>query len=152
MSVTLNYTTSISVSKTASEMQQMLGRHGASSVVTQFGADQEEVGIGFTLVGPHGERAFSLPVNVEGVHKLLIRAVAAGKTKSLSKARARSREQAARVAWRVAKDWLEAQLAMVQAQMVGLDEVMLPYLRVDGDVTLYQRYRERESNLLSAGS
>lgn len=52
---------------------------------------------------------------------------------------------AANVAWRVVKDWLEANLALIAAQMATLDEVMLPYLHVDEGRTLWQAYRERES-------
>jgi hypothetical protein len=55
------------------------------------------------------------------------------------------------VAWRVVKDWLEANLALVAAQMATIDEVMLPYLHVDGDRTLWQAYREREQAALTAG-
>jgi hypothetical protein len=55
-----------------------------------------------------------------------------------------------RVAWRIAKDWLEAQLAILQSEMVSIDQVMLPYLHVDGDKTLYQAYAERENALAPA--
>lgn len=56
-------------------------------------------------------------------------------------------EQAERVAWRVAREWLLAQLAIIEAQMATLDQVMLPYLQVDGQKTLYAAYREREDTL-----
>jgi hypothetical protein len=94
-----------------------------------------------TLAGPGGGRAFSLPVNVDGVHQVLIEQHRTGKIKShVSKAAVTSPEQAARVAWRVLKDWVEAQLAITEASMATLEQVMLPYLRVDGEVTLYEAY------------
>lgn len=49
-------------------------------------------------------------------------------------------EQAARVGWRIIKDWIEAQLALVQTQMVTLDQVFLPYARTNTGETVYQRY------------
>jgi hypothetical protein len=59
-----------------------------------------------------------------------------------------SREHAARVAWRVIKDWLEANLALIAAQMATIDQVMLSCLIVgDDDWTLWQAYRDRESSL-----
>lgn len=63
-----------------------------------------------------------------------------------------SREHATRVAWRVVKDWLEANLALIAAEMATIDEVMLPYLHVGDDKTLWQAYREREQAALMPGS
>ena len=60
--------------------------------------------------------------------------------------------RAERVAWRVIKDWLEAQLALIDAQMATLDQVMLPYLVIDATgKTLYGSYRDREQVALEAG-
>lgn len=61
-----------------------------------------------------------------------------------------TRAQAERVAWRVIKDWIAAQLAIVETQMVELDQVMLPYLHVDGDRTLYESYRDQELRAIGA--
>ena len=49
-----------------------------------------------------------------------------------------------RVAWRILKDWVAAQLAIVETEMVSLDEVMLPYLRSDDGRTLYELFTERQ--------
>lgn len=49
------------------------------------------------------------------------------------------------------KDWLEANLALIDAQMATLTEVMLPYLVVDADRTLWEAYREREQAAIEAG-
>jgi hypothetical protein len=63
-----------------------------------------------------------------------------------------SREHAAKVAWRVVNEWLEANLALIATQMATIDQVMLPYLHVDDDRTLWQAYQERENALeLEAG-
>lgn len=56
--------------------------------------------------------------------------------------------QAARVAWRIAKDWLEAQSALIDAQLATLDEVMMPYMvaSYDGDraITMYGAFRDKQ--------
>ena len=36
-------------------------------------------------------------------------------------------QQAQKVAWRIIKDWVEAQMAIVEAQMADVAEVFLPY-------------------------
>lgn len=55
--------------------------------------------------------------------------------------RFKTEEQARRVAWRVVKDWIEAQLAFVDMRQVTLDQVMMPYLQLNTGETLYQRFR-----------
>lgn len=133
----LNYTTTVPVTKTITEMQTILGKAGASAVAVLY-TDGQPDGMTFTLRTPDGERAFHLPVDVPAVHTLLT-----------SQARGNRRvdarpEQAARVAWRIVKDWLEAQVALIQAHLATLDEVMLPYLVVDLDNrTLREQWRDR---------
>lgn len=143
----LNYTTTISVEKTIGEMQAMLSRAGASRVSVDYD-EGHPTAVTFMLSTPHGDRFFTLPVDVEAMHRNLIAAHRSGQARSLSKAVANSVEQAERVAWRVVKDWLAAQLTLVAAKMASLDQVMLPYLHVaDDGQTLYQSYREREQVL-----
>lgn len=139
----LNYTTRIGATKTLGEMQTMLAKHGAARVAVDYD-DGIPSGISFYLNTPHGMRAFSLPVNMDAMHVLLVRQEQAGLLKAGSKADRSSRAQAERVAWRVMKDWLSAQLALVETEMATIDQVMLPYLHVDGEKTLYAAYSERE--------
>lgn len=150
----LNYTTSIPVAQTVGECQAILGAAGAASVAVHF-EDGEPAGLSFSLRTPHGLRNFTLPVDVKAMQAVLVKAERAGQFASLKKSSAKwtGREHAAMVAWRVVKDWLEANLALIAAQMATLSEVMLPYLHVDEDHTLWQAYREREEALaLEPGS
>lgn len=141
----LNYTTSIAATKTVGEMQAALAQAGANRISVDY-TDGSPSSLSFMLSTPHGERHFALPVNVDAMHRLLIAEDKAGRIRSGAKATRSSREQAERVAWRVMKDWLLAQLALVATEMVGMDQVMLPYLQVDDSGrTLYSAYREREA-------
>lgn len=143
---TLNYTTVVTVSKTAGEMSALLSKHGASRVTVTF-EEGHQVGLEFTLVTPHGDREFALPIDVDAVLRLFQKQV---RTRQIQR-RYVNAAQAERTAWRVAKTWLEAQLAIIEAQMASLDEVMLPYLIVEpGPIrkTLYNRYREAEESAL----
>lgn len=134
----LNYTTTIAAAKTIGEMQDMLAKAGAARIAVEYDAGAP-AGMTFQLATPHGPRLFTLPVDIDAMQVLLARQ---RKTNTRVKA---DRAQAERVAWRVIKDWLAAQLALVETQMAGLDQVMLPYLHVDGDRTLYAAYKEREA-------
>lgn len=146
---TLNYTTIVAAAKTAGEMSLMLSKHGAARVTVVF-EDGQHAGLEFTLATPHGPREFSLPIAVDAVQRLLDRQA---RSRQIQKRHAIP-EQAERTAWRVAKDWLAAQLAIIEAQMATLDEVMLPYLIVDPGPqrkTLYAQYREHEAALELTG-
>lgn len=143
MTTVLNYTTKVAASKSLSEMQAMLVKHGATRIAVDY-ADDAATGLTFSLPTPHGVRLFSLPVDVNAMEALLSVMKPSG---GMGLAAFRSRAHAERVAWRVMKDWLAAQLALIQTQMATLDQVMLPYLHVDAERTLYAAYVEREEAL-----
>jgi len=141
----LNYTTKIPAVQTVGECQAILAQAGASSVAVHY-EKARPAGLSFRLVTPHGQRNFTLPVDVPAMHAVLLKAKRDGQFASIH-ARAdafTTSEHAENVAWRVVKDWLEANLALIAAQMATLSEVMLPYLHVDEERTLWQAYRERE--------
>lgn len=147
MSSVVNYTTKVSVATTIAEMQQRLAAVGASHIGIGYD-DGVPTTLTFMLRGPHGERHFTVPVDIDPMQRLLRAHWEAGRVKGgFSRDKFLSREHAARVAWRVMKDWLAATLAIVETQMLRLDEVMLPYLMVDENQTLAARYREHEDAL-----
>lgn len=140
---TLNYTTKVPVARTISEIQTMLVKQGADGVAVRY-SDQEAAGLSFTLLTAHGSRMFSLPVDTAAVHRVLIAQSNAGEFNNKNWT---TPEHARRVAWRVLKDWLAAQLAIIEAQMASLDQVMLPYMHAGGELTVYDAYVEREESL-----
>lgn len=144
----LNYTTTISASKTISEMQDALAKAGAAAVAIQY-EDGRPHGITFQLRTPQGAQLFTLPVDSVPVQRILAKEKVRG---TLAERMQTVAAQADRTAWRVAKSWLEAQLALVQIGLASLDQVMLPYLHVDGDKTLYAAYSEgRDALALTTG-
>jgi hypothetical protein len=48
-------------------------------------------------------------------------------------------EHAINVAWRVIKDWVEAQLALIEANQVKIEQVFLPYAITAQGNTLYEQ-------------
>jgi hypothetical protein len=65
--------------------------------------------------------------------------------------RLRTPEQGQRVAWRIMKDWLEAQLAIVATEMVSFDQVMLPYMRTNDGRSVYEHYLDSGLPALTEG-
>lgn len=50
-------------------------------------------------------------------------------------------EQAKRTGWRNIRDWVLAQMAIIEAGMVSMDEVFMPYMTDGRGNTLYQLYQ-----------
>lgn len=137
MSPILNYTTGVAVERTLGEIQAILAKAGAKSILIDYSQGAPTT-ISFLVPTQWGDQSFRLPANIEAVYAVLVRQSA----RSQIPRRFATREQAARVSWRIVKDWLEAQMAIIEAEMVTLSEVMLPYHVQPTGKTLYQAMEE----------
>ena len=134
-----NYTTDVPVNKTVSEIHLMLADHGAKRILFDYGADSKVTAISFTIETPTGEQAVRLPANVERVREVLRQQKYNPRNRNRSQIDD-SRDQAERVAWRIVKDWLAAQLAILDTEMVDVQQVFLPYFLNRQGQTLYEVY------------
>lgn len=134
----LNYTTQVNAEKTASEVQRMLARAGARAIMAEYD-DGHIKGVAFQIQTSFGLQQFHLPVNVEACLAVLKRDSDRWKKTPgpVIPKKYATFEQAERVAWRIMKDWLEAQLAIIATEMVTFDQVMLPYMYQNGK-TVYE--------------
>lgn len=139
-----NYTTDVAVEKTMGEVVGALQRRGVVRISTMYEDDGSPAGIAFTLKTPYGPRDFELPVRTEGVYRALLR-----ERQGNSRIKA-TPDQAAKVAWRIAAEWLRAQGALIDAELVSMDEVMMPYM-LDGRTgkTAYQLYIGEQKEIAS---
>lgn len=129
----LNYSTKIDVFQTLGEIQAMLVKHGAKKVLQEFDDDGNVTSVSFMINTPMGMQAIKLPANVQAVQTVLLK----------QKVKA-DKEQAERVAWRIVKDWVAAQMAILESQMVTMDEIFLPYmLNTDGQ-TVHQLFINKQ--------
>lgn len=126
----LNYTTQINVYKTISEITEILVNHGASKIVTDYEGKNPKA-ITFCVPMRDSIVFFALPANYKGVLNSM------KKFQGLPK-KFLTEEQAIRVSWRIVKDWIEAQMAMVEAELADIAEVFLPYAVTSNGNTLYQ--------------
>lgn len=137
----LNYTTKISPAKTVGEIQEILAKHGACSVSTDF---EKGLPIAIRFSVPFGEEIlnFRLPSNCQGVYRAMC------KDSSVPK-QYKTQEQSQRVAWRIVKDWVEAQLAVIEAGLASLPEVFLPYALAPNGQTLFEAVQEKGLKFLN---
>lgn len=135
----LNYTTKVDVYATLGAIQGQLVKHGAKKIMQDYDDDGHIIALSFMIETPFGPRGIRLPANVDAVHAVLTRQ----KVKC-------DREQAERVAWRIVKDWVEAQMAILESEMVQMDEIFLPYMLNNSGRTVFQAYKN-DQRLLGDG-
>lgn len=128
----LNYTTSIEAEKTVGQIQKMLSLAGARAIMTQYDQDQVLSSIAFQIDHQGQMLSFLLPAQLDKIWTIL-------QNDDKVPRRLKSRDQAARVTWRIIKDWVEAQLAIIEAEQAEMVEVFLPYMQDAQGQTVYQR-------------
>lgn len=142
----LNYTTTIDAGKTARECHEMLARHGASSVSVGY-RDRQPASLSFVMDTPWGPRSFFLAANVEGT----LEALRAANRKGIIPPKNATPEQAVRTCWRTLQDWLETQLAFMEAGFAELAKLMLPYMQDDSGRTTWEALEDSQQKRLEAG-
>lgn len=144
----LNYTTEIPVEKTLAEIQTILVKAGASAVLNEYEAG-EIVAVSFKVDVRGQEIGFRLPANIDAVYKVLVARKKYRGWNDEEKYRSSNTAQAHRVGWRIIKDWVEAQMALIQLEIASIDQVFLPYAVMRGGRTLYEHVKD--TNLLLGG-
>ncbi|SRR5258708_2283928 len=141
------YTTQISASQTITEIQENLVRHGAKTVMANY-TDQGKIeALSFQIVTPEGKAiAIRLPCDPKPVLNVLKQQNAERKVPN----NLVNEDQALRVAWRIVKYWVEAQMALLETQMVKMEQIFLPYAIVREGKTLFEAMREDRFKLLNA--
>ena len=129
----LNYTTKVDIYTTLGQIQGQLFKHGAKKILQDYDDAGRITALSFMIDTPLGPRGIRLPANVDAVHKVL--------TKQKVKC---DREQAERVAWRIVKDWVEAQMAILESEMVQMEEIFLPYMVSASGQTLFEAYQNNQ--------
>lgn len=104
--------------------------------MTEFDEMGEATHIAFRIMTPQGLMAYRLPSNAEGVFKVMRR-------DSKIPSKLQTKEQAQRVAWRIVKDWVEAQMAIIEAGIVSAEQVFLPYAQTKSGETVYELFEKQ---------
>ena len=135
----LNYTTTIQAAKTVNEITEILRKHHASAIIQNYNNDSIE-SLSFEVQTQHGAAHILLPVNIEAVYKVMQREYNTGHIPH----RLICREQAIRIAWRILKDWVEAQMAILDTEMVKMEQIFLPYIIHQSGLTLFEVFENRK--------
>lgn len=120
----LNYTTQIDVAKSVGEIIAMLGAAKAQAITQHFDGAGNVTAIEFAIMTQFGQMGFRLPADPQPVLATLKRQALAGQ---IPRRFAHDVAQARRVSWRIVRQWVEAQLAIIELAMVKPEQVFLPY-------------------------
>ena len=148
----LNYTTKIEAEQTIGELQRMLSKYGVVGMLTEY--DGRNVSsVSFQLLINDRKVAYKLPCNWRAVLQVF-KQLNANRKRVNGRIQDRiedSEEQAIRVAWRVIKDWVEAQLALVEINMATIPQIFLPYTIMRDGKTLTEHIENNPGFLLGNG-
>lgn len=125
-----NYTSNVEVYQSLGEIQGALASHGTRKIIIDYDDQGQPDGVMFALQTPAGMRGFCLPANVDGVRAVFAR----------QKVKA-PEGQAERTAWRNLRDWVLAQMSIIETGQVEVEQVFLPYLTDNQGRTLYEAYQ-----------
>ena len=116
----------------------MLVKHGAKSIMKQFD-DGMITSLSFLINTGVNDIPIKLPIRVDDVLQVLIE-----QKKMHPKAGIKAtKDQANRVAWRILKDWIEVQMALLDIGMVQFEEIFLSYIETAGGKTIYEKLEEK---------
>lgn len=133
-----NYSTTIPAIRTAGEIEEILIEHDARNIQKNI-EEKKIVGFSFLIDTPYGERLIRLPVNTQKALTVL------RQNKKKNSGVKDTEEQAEKVAWRILKDWVDAQMALIEIEMVKMEEVFLPYTIIDNfGTTVYERLEQAQ--------
>jgi hypothetical protein len=126
-----NYTTVVPANRSIAEIQEALVKHGATGVLYKYeqGTGRIEA-LQFLLRVKDKDVTFSLPVYWQRFRRVL---------KVQEVKRWDDEEYVYRVAWRNIRDWVMAQLALYETEIVEMPQVFLPFATDAKDQTLYEK-------------
>jgi len=132
-----NYTTQIKVEKTISEIEEILAKHGAKKILKDYDGGGNIVSVSFMVETPNGCMPIKLPMDARAVSQIL------QNDSKLPKRLRGDIEQARKVGWRIIKDWIDSQIALIETHMVKIEEVFLPYAYdMISNKTFFQKLEE----------
>lgn len=146
MSGILCYTTTVAAQKSVSEICGMLACGKVGAIMQEFDGAGNTTAINFQTMTAFGQMTFRLPVNVQAVHQILKNQWQARK---IPRHFANDAGQARRVAWRITRNWIEAQLALIEIGMVKVEQVFLPYAQFADGRTVYETMEQKRFEQLA---
>lgn len=141
----LNYTTKKEAEESAKEIESKLLVHGVEDSKFDFGKDLVSITFSKRIIAKGETGSYKITTKINPVYEVLKRQKFFGEIKI-----AITQSQAKRVAWRIMKRWIDAQLAFVDTGMLSFEEVFLSYKLNEGTgLSLIEEYQTEQLMLAS---
>lgn len=129
-------TTRIAAERTVAEIQQILARNGASAILLDYESmNVSAVSFQYDVSGQ--KVPFRLPCRWQALETALRKSGKRPRYDDTYESWAR------RVAWRQILRWVEAQMALVETNMVKVQEVFFPYIQTRTGKTIFELQEQR---------
>jgi hypothetical protein len=138
-----NYTSEASEESIFEAIRKTLAAHKAKRIVFDYDDAGRATSIEFTVMLGKTPYTFKLPARLENAEPLVAEARrSAGKAASPGE---RLRDQTYRTVWATLRDWIDAQMALIDIGASRMEEVFMPYLLVEPGVTMFERFAEQRA-------
>lgn len=144
----LNYTSKVPAHESIAEISRLLAKAGARQIMHDYDDAGHIVALSFSLELEGQRISFRLPTDWQPVQVLLEQQL---RNNPNARPWMRTEDHARTVAWRIVKDWVEAQLAIIETRMVTTAQVFLPYAVTSDGQTLYEYVGQHAQLLLEEG-
>jgi len=136
-----NYTTKVPANRSIQEIQDCLVKQGATGFLLEYEQGTGRIkALKFILTLQENDIHFQMPVEWRLFQEVL---------KKDRVGRWSDEDYCYRVAWRVIRDWIMAQMALFETKMVTMPQIFLPYaVAKDGD-TMFQKIAKNPQFLLN---
>lgn len=111
-----NYTSTAALPNIFNAIEKTLTTHGAKQIIRDYNNIGKIVAISFVVPTVKGDLAIRLPVRTERVKAIFDEQGVRYKE-----------DQPYRTSWATIRDWIDVQMALIDWEMVKLEEVFLPY-------------------------
>ncbi len=120
--------------QSVAKIQEQLVAHGAQGIQMMYDGDKRISSLAFMLPFKNNGISFQLPCEWRKFQKVL---------RDQNIRRADEDEYAYRVAWANLKDWVVAQMALYETQIVDMPQIFLPFM-VTKKGTLYDQLQSNQ--------
>jgi len=125
-----NYSTTISVERTISEIESNLAKHGAKAILKEYDISGRPFAINFIIeLFERKNIPFRLPIDIQAAMEKINYDIDHPQKHEgrIERKRKNDMDYARRVAWRCLKNWVDAQMAQIDFKQVKIQQVFLPY-------------------------
>jgi hypothetical protein len=138
-----NYASEASEASIFDAIRKTLAAHKAKRIVFDYDDAGRATGIEFTVKLGSVPYTFRLPARFEAAEPLVAQARRSAGMSATSGEKLRN--QTYRTVWATLRDWIDAQMALIDIGAVRIEEVFMPYLIIEPGVTMFERFAEQRA-------